>query len=96
MLFMKSIGGALGIHLAATNRDLIKGVILENTFTNLRAVIPYVMPLLKPFSLLCSETWESDKAIPRINSETPMLFLSGRKDEIVPSVAYAIDSSALT
>lgn len=47
-------------------------------------MIPHVIPPVKPFTFLCTEIWPSVKSITRIPSTTPVLFLSGRKDELVP------------
>jgi hypothetical protein len=59
-------------------------LILENTFTSLPALIPNVLPLLSPFSSLCHQKWESALKIPLIPRNTPMLLLSGVRDEVVP------------
>jgi fermentation-respiration switch protein FrsA (DUF1100 family) len=59
-------------------------MILENTFTSLPALIPNALPLLSPFSFLCHQKWESALKIPLIPRSTPMLLLSGVRDEVVP------------
>jgi fermentation-respiration switch protein FrsA (DUF1100 family) len=41
------------------------------------------MPFLKYFTFLCHQQWPSEKNIQRIVN-TPILFLSGAKDELVP------------
>lgn len=47
-------------------------------------MIPHVIPPARPFTFLCTEIWPSAKSILRIPATTPVLFLSGRKDELVP------------
>jgi fermentation-respiration switch protein FrsA (DUF1100 family) len=83
VLYGQSIGGAVALDLASRNPEKILAVIVENTFVNLRALIPKVMPYLRPLVFLCHEKWESDKALKKITC--PMLFLSGLQDEIVPA-----------
>jgi fermentation-respiration switch protein FrsA (DUF1100 family) len=41
------------------------------------------MPFLKHFTFLCHQQWPSEKSIQRI-VKTPILFLAGAKDELVP------------
>jgi len=62
----------------------ITGLILENTFTSLPSLIPHALPLLSPFAFLCHQKWHSISKVPKIPPETPILMLSGLKDEIVP------------
>jgi hypothetical protein len=62
----------------------VKALILENTFMNLPSLIPSAMPFLSPVSFLCHQKWESEKKLPKIPSTTPVLMLSGVRDEIVP------------
>ncbi|GMM36285.1 hypothetical protein DASC09_036100 [Saccharomycopsis crataegensis] len=62
----------------------ISCVILENTFLCLEKVIPYIFPVLKNFSKLCTQKWRSEKEILNSDPKIPFLFLSGLKDEIVP------------
>lgn len=84
VLYGRSLGGANALYIASKFRDLCDGVILENTFLSIRKVIPYIFPLLKRFTLLCHEIWNSEGLMGSCSSETPFLFLSGLKDEIVP------------
>lgn len=63
----------------------IRALILENTFTSLPALIPSALPILSPFAFLCHQKWESALKIPLIPRSTPMLLLSGLRDEVVPS-----------
>jgi len=84
ILYGQSIGGAVAIDLASRNPSLIRALIVENTFTSLPALIPTALPLLSPFSFLCHQKWDSAHKIPLIPRKTPMLLLSGLRDEIVP------------
>ena len=38
----KSLGGAVGIHLAARNTEKIAAAVIENTFTSIEEVAPKV------------------------------------------------------
>lgn len=84
VLYGRSLGGAVAIYIAAKYPDLCDAVILENTFVNIRKVIPYFLPYLKFLANFCHDIWNSEEVIVKCNSTTPFLFLSGCKDEIVP------------
>ncbi|KAF5309529.1 hypothetical protein D9619_012315 [Psilocybe cf. subviscida] len=88
VLYGQSIGGAVAIDLASKNQQTpdapIRALILENTFTSLPALVPHVMPPLGRFAFLCHQKWDSASKVPSIPAETPVLMLSGVKDEIVP------------
>ncbi|KAH7921997.1 alpha/beta-hydrolase [Leucogyrophana mollusca] len=84
VLYGQSIGGAVAIHLASRNPSKIAALILENTFTNLPRLVPNALPLLSPLSFLCHQKWDSASKIPLIPRTTPILMLSGVKDEVVP------------
>jgi len=62
----------------------IRALILENTFTSLPSLVPHALPFLSPFTFLCHQKWDSASKVPRIPASTPILMLSGSKDEVVP------------
>ena len=84
ILYGQSIGGAVCIDLAKNYPDAIHALILENTFTSIPQLIPSLLPLLTPFTFLCTEHWNSAQSIRSIGKHTHTLFLSGTMDEIVP------------
>lgn len=84
ILFGRSLGGCNAIYIASQYRQAVSCVLLENTLLNIRKVIPHVFPWLRYVAFLCHEIWDSEKYILNCNPETPFLFLSGKKDEIVP------------
>ena len=84
ILYGQSIGGAVAIDLASKNADKITALILENTFTSLPSLVPHALPALGPFAFLCHQKWDSASKIPLIPPTTPMLMLSGSRDELVP------------
>ncbi|KAF9932758.1 hypothetical protein FBU30_007408 [Linnemannia zychae] len=79
----QSIGGAVSIDIVARNEDKFSGLIVENTFLSLPKVIPHVLPMLTKVVFLCHQIWNSERMIRQI-TRLPVLFLSGRKDELVP------------
>lgn len=81
-VYGQSIGGAVAIHLAATNPDRIRFVLVENTFLSIPRLIPAVMPALRPFARLCHQVWDNSATVQRVGQR--ILFLSGAKDELVP------------
>lgn len=46
-------------------------------------LVTSVVPIARYLAPLCHQTWFSDEALAKI-TDTPVLFLSGRKDEIIP------------
>lgn len=88
-LYGQSLGGAVAIGLASDklNQGKIHGVILENTFANMRKLIPVVMPVIGPLAFLCHQTWSSDQRMGQISApDSPaFLFLSGSKDDLIPT-----------
>ncbi|KAF9109353.1 hypothetical protein BGX27_007700 [Mortierella sp. AM989] len=79
----QSIGGAVSIDIVARNEDMFSGLIVENTFLSLPKVIPHVLPMISKVSFLCHQIWNSEQMIQQI-TRLPVLFLSGRKDELIP------------
>ncbi|KAG6889557.1 hypothetical protein C0995_016684 [Termitomyces sp. Mi166 len=84
ILYGQSIGGAVSIDLASRNPTKIHALILENTFTSLPNLIPDVFPALRHFSFLCHQKWDSASKVLLIPPSTPILMLSGAKDNLVP------------
>ncbi|KAJ3202093.1 hypothetical protein HDU82_007609 [Entophlyctis luteolus] len=85
ILYGQSIGGAVAVFLASKNPGKIAGMIVENTFLNLPKLIPSVIPVFSKLTFLCHQIWDSESAITKIPASLPLLFLSGRRDELVPS-----------
>ena len=86
VVYGQSLGGAVSIKLVAANQEAgdIAGLVLENTFTSMRKLIPCVMPAAKYLARLCHQQWNSEETMSRITKPIPVLFLSGLRDEIVP------------
>jgi len=89
VLYGPSLGGAVSIWLASKYENVLSAMVIENTFTSIPDLIPtalpggrYAAPLL---STLCKDTWMSIQRITQIKA-LPILFLSGRKDELVSPV----------
>jgi abhydrolase domain-containing protein 13 len=87
LIYGQSLGGAVAIRLATENQKEggIAGLILENTFTSIRKLIPTAFPPAKYIARLCHQLWPSEEMLPKITVDIPILFLSGLKDEIVPA-----------
>lgn len=87
-LFGRSIGGAVAISTAAKfSRAEIAGIVVENTFTSMGDMIDVVLPPLKFFKFLNRNPWNSLAIVPSL--KTPMLFISGLRDELVPPAQVA-------
>ena len=89
-LFGRSLGGACALalagQLAAEKVAGPRGIILENTFTSVLDMIDVVMPLFKTVKFMVTSPWRSRELFEKeiIPKTTPMLMLSGGKDELVP------------
>jgi fermentation-respiration switch protein FrsA (DUF1100 family) len=96
VVYGQSLGGAVSIDLVAKNKGTgdIKGLMLENTFLSIAKMIPHAVPVAKYLTPFCHEYWRSEQMIPEI-TDVPILFLSGLKDEIVPSVVSTREHGAI-
>ncbi|KAL8277283.1 hypothetical protein RQP46_010352 [Phenoliferia psychrophenolica] len=83
-LYGQSIGGAVAIDLASRNTQRVHGLIIENTFLSLPKLVPSVLPFVAPFIFLLHQIWPSEDSIARVPSTFPVLFLSGKQDELIP------------
>eukprot|EP00288_Rhodomonas_lens_P014413 CAMPEP_0177695300 /NCGR_PEP_ID=MMETSP0484_2-20121128/3383_1 /TAXON_ID=354590 /ORGANISM="Rhodomonas lens, Strain RHODO" /LENGTH=315 /DNA_ID=CAMNT_0019206215 /DNA_START=115 /DNA_END=1062 /DNA_ORIENTATION=- len=83
LLLGRSLGGAVAIHAAERHPDLVKALIVENTFTSIPDMVDALMPVICWFkSLVLRIEWRSIDVIPQLTC--PILFVSGQKDELVP------------
>jgi len=80
-----SMGGAITIHALTEKAYPVAGVILENTFTSLSAMLDVKFPKfsLKLINYLLVNRWESIEHIHKIKA--PILFIMGLKDELIPT-----------
>lgn len=82
-MFGRSLGGAVSFYLAEKFPNDVAGVIVENTFLSIGAMVDILMPyltLIKPFVLRIK--WDNDEKVPRVHQ--PILFIAGGRDELVP------------
>ncbi|XP_033100697.1 protein ABHD13-like [Anneissia japonica] len=86
-LMGRSLGGAVAIHLASKveNQDRIRGIVLENTFTNIPEMGAVVIGLdfLKWLPLIFYKN-QYLSLLKIYKVQVPTLFLSGSMDELVP------------
>ncbi|RLN48600.1 hypothetical protein BBJ29_008196 [Phytophthora kernoviae] len=83
VVFGRSLGGAVSVHLAAKEPSRVAAVILENTFLSISSMVDALMPFLsyaKP--LVLRMDWNNEKAIPALKQ--PILLIAGMQDELVP------------
>eukprot|EP01126_Amoeba_proteus_P028891 TRINITY_DN2846_c0_g1_i10.p1 TRINITY_DN2846_c0_g1~~TRINITY_DN2846_c0_g1_i10.p1 ORF type:complete len:242 (+),score=40.22 TRINITY_DN2846_c0_g1_i10:294-1019(+) len=80
--FGRSLGGAVAIDLTARFQEHISALIVENTFSSILDMVDVLFPIFSYFKPLCVSPWLSLETIKCINK--PVLFVSGRKDELVP------------
>eukprot|EP00529_Nitzschia_sp_RCC80_P031057 CAMPEP_0113474692 /NCGR_PEP_ID=MMETSP0014_2-20120614/18722_1 /TAXON_ID=2857 /ORGANISM="Nitzschia sp." /LENGTH=367 /DNA_ID=CAMNT_0000367561 /DNA_START=57 /DNA_END=1160 /DNA_ORIENTATION=- /assembly_acc=CAM_ASM_000159 len=93
-LFGRSLGGAVCFSTAdfaqkqkqqdqGNSSPPVAGVIVENTFKSIDSMVDHLMPVVAPFkSLVLRMHWDSSKIVPTL--ESPVLYLAGAKDQLVP------------
>lgn len=85
-LFGRSLGGAVAFHLAmhAQQQQLpLAGIMVENTFLSISAMVDHLMPVLKPIKpFVLNIGWDSTPLVPQL--QQPILFLAGSADTLVP------------
>ncbi|CAI7882888.1 unnamed protein product [Closterium sp. NIES-53] len=91
VVFGRSLGGAVGADLVHRNPHKVAALVVENTFTSVLDMAGVVLPVLsnllstkgvRPLNGLVRSQWRTIDVIGKI--DTPILFLSGAKDELVP------------
>lgn len=90
----QSIGGAVAMDVVHSNPGVFKALIVENTFTSIRQLIPDVLPWLRSLSMLCTEKWESARKLEEMvlgeegmqeqDEKLSVLMIAGAKDELIP------------
>lgn len=90
LVFGRSLGGAVALHLAAAHQGQLAGLVLENTFTCVEDMVQRVVPLLgavigagKPLNFLVTNKWHSLGTIARLDA-LPLLMMTSLQDEMVP------------
>ncbi|TYJ58915.1 hypothetical protein B9479_000348 [Cryptococcus floricola] len=85
ILYGQSLGGAACLYAGSKNKDIVSGLILENTFFSFTTLIPLILPQIPKFLLpiLLTEHWDASKTLPLIPASTPILFLVGSIDSLV-------------
>jgi hypothetical protein len=85
VVFGKSLGGAVAVSLAVDRPHDVKGVILENTYTNIVNLSQDLFPLIKPISCglpyLLHNKWDTVGIISNI--DVPIQFISGKQDRVI-------------
>jgi len=86
-IFGRSLGGSVAFHVAeyaVQNGIAVAGVMVENTFISISAMVDKLMPFLTPIKpLVLKIGWDSARIVPKLKS-IPILFLAGARDELVP------------
>ena len=81
MIFGRSLGGAVGIWLAATTNHQPDGLIVENTFTSGRDIAALVMPI-PGMGFVVPDFYPNIDRIGKISA--PLLLIHSRDDELIP------------
>lgn len=96
-VFGRSLGGAVAANLAFHHQNRIRGLILENTFTSIPCMVDHIFPYVAYLKWIVLRLYYPTKdLIGKI--ETPILFMRGLEDEIVPcshsATLYKLATSA--
>ena len=82
ILYGHSLGGAIAIELA-TKYSQLGGIIIESTFTSMKDMINYVLPVnILPVDLILTQKFNSMAKINQI--QYPTLIIHGTEDQTVP------------
>ncbi len=81
LIFGRSLGGAVGIWLAATTERTPDGVIVENTFTSGRELAAAVMPI-PGMDFVVPNFYPSLERVGNIHA--PLLLIHSLEDELIP------------
>ena len=84
VVFGRSLGGAVALHVAMTSPDEIAGLVLENTFTSIPDMVPALVPALKYLRYFSANKWKSLELIQEKELKVPTLFCAAVRDEMVP------------
>lgn len=81
-----SLGGAVAVSLFTKPQYGAKlcGALLENTFAGISEMVDHLFPLLKPIKQYILQIHWPSRARLEASCPVPILFLSGRQDEVVP------------
>ena len=83
VVFGRSLGGAVGVALAANFPEWIAALVIENTFTSVPDMVDVVLPALSYVKWLSRNNWNNLADIKRVT--VPTLFISSGQDELVPA-----------
>ncbi|CAM9282963.1 unnamed protein product [Scytosiphon promiscuus] len=82
-LFGRSLGGAVALSGADRYPDLLRGVIVENTFVSVSHMVDQLLPFLKGIKwLVLRLDWNNEEKARRLTK--PVLYISGLRDELIP------------
>ncbi|MEW5303342.1 MAG: hypothetical protein WDW38_001670 [Sanguina aurantia] len=91
LVFGRSLGGAVAIHLTANNQDKVAALIVENSFTSVEAMVGQMFSVLghiigpgRPLNFLVTNKWRSIEDIRKITT-VPLLMMVSMQDEMVPA-----------
>lgn len=80
--FGRSLGGAVAISLAHKFPELVAGVIVENTFLSVGAMVDVIMPFLKHIRrFVVYMYWDSDVKIADL--QMPIMFIAGMSNRSI-------------
>ncbi|KAG5727235.1 Protein bem46 [Termitomyces sp. T112] len=78
-----SLGGGVAIDLASRNSSRVAAVMVSNTFTSIPDIVR-TWPIIGPLSFICTQKWRSIDKLRLIPTTTPILMISGRRDDVIP------------
>ncbi len=81
-----SLGGAVAIYAisASAYKSLMKGLIIQNTFTSFPKILKVLFPYFSILSILSKNKWNSIDRMRFIKN--PILFIRSLKDKLIPPI----------
>eukprot|EP01080_Neovahlkampfia_damariscottae_P008962 gene8962-911_t len=82
-VFGRSLGSAVALSVASKYQKQIKGLIVENAFTDIGDMIDLLFPAFKFAKFLSRNQWKNNVVVKTFKT-LPILFISGLADELIP------------
>lgn len=101
VLYGKSLGGAVALHMASKHESEIRAAVVENSFLSVPEMVPRVLPFLSfafghkgLLNFLVTNKWLNRECIQRVKS-TPLLLIASRRVHVSANLLCNIMSCTI-
>ncbi|KAL3919474.1 MAG: hypothetical protein SGILL_003734 [Bacillariaceae sp.] len=82
-IFLFGLAFSLAEYAQQQQKQAVAGVIIENSFMSISAMVDHLMPIVAPLKgLILKMKWDNEVIVPKL--QCPVLYLAGAADELVP------------